>query len=89
MADTSQSPSLYDIFTGGLQSALDVAQYRALTELDTKPVAQDTQLATKSDSGVLYRTGTAPAATPANMTTLLYIGGGLVALALVVALLRH
>lgn len=77
-----------DIFTGGLQTALDIEAERARADIERMRTAEDNRLASKGDSGALYRTGTEPSRPP-NIKPLLLIGAGLVAVALVVVLLRN
>lgn len=86
MADLADEIS--GIFTGGLQTALDLEAERARSEIASKSIAQDTHNPLISGTSQAMQAPASPYS-PAGIPPVLLIGGALVAVALFALLLRR
>jgi hypothetical protein len=84
----AEDTSFTGLITGGLREYLDIAAYRELSEIDRKPLAQETQTYVKQD-GPNTLEGYPSVPTVAGINALVLIGGGLIAVALIFAVLRR
>lgn len=85
---TANNDGLGGLLTGGLRDYLDVLAYRELSEIDRKPLAQETPVYVKQD-GPNTLVGFPSVPTVAGVNSLWLIGGGLIAVALVAVLLTR
>lgn len=77
-----------DLLKGGFRDYLDILAYRELSSIDNKPLATETPVYVKQD-GPNTLVGYPSLPTVAGINSLWIIGGGLIALALVVVLMRR
>lgn len=80
--------TLEEIFTGGLQTALEIEAEKSRAKISNPPIAQENTSARKGDSGTVYRAGSVPSII-AGVSPVMLIGAGAVVLLLVVLLLRR
>ena len=77
-----------DLLKTGTRDYLDILAYRELSEIDRKPLAQETQQYVKQD-GPRALVGYPAAPTVAGINSIWLIGGGLIAVVLIFAVLRR
>lgn len=88
MATAENGGGFGDLLQGGLRDYLDILAYRELSSIDNKPLATETPVYVKQD-GPNTLVGFPSTPTVAGINAVWLIGGGLVALALIVVLLRR
>ena len=77
-----------DLLKTGTRDYLDILAYRELSEIDRKPLASETPVYVKQD-GANTLVGYPSMPTIAGINSVWLIGGGLIALALIFAVLRR
>lgn len=85
---TENGGGFTDLIQGGLRDYLDILAYRELSSIDNKPPATETPVYVKQD-GPNTLVGYPSLPTVAGINSLWLIGGGLVAVALIFALMRR